>query len=81
MIILALGERKLAFHHLVQKRKKTVTGGDEVGKMRSKEGSKGCHQRDILLPNDTNKQHRELMNTGTNRSIIQPTECWGKRKR
>lgn len=49
--------------------------------MRSKVGSKVCHQRDILLPNDTNKQHRELRNTGTNRSIVQPpTECWARKK-
>lgn len=40
--------------------------------MRSEEGSNACHQRDILLPNDTNQQHRELRNTGTNRSIVQP---------
>lgn len=49
--------------------------------MRRKEGSNGCHPRDILLPNDTNKQHRELRNTGTNRSIVQlPTKCWGEEK-
>lgn len=30
-----------------------------MGKMRSKEGSKGCHQRDILSPNDTTQRPEE----------------------
>lgn len=49
--------------------------------MKNKESGKGCHQRDIHLPNDTNEQYRELRNTGTNRSIVQPaTKCWVRKK-
>lgn len=61
MIIQALRERRQAFHHFRGGEKKRLRGGDEGGSMKTKEGSK-----DILLPNDTDKQRRELTDTGTN---------------
>lgn len=76
-IIQALREGELAFIWRREKRGKKST---RRGKTKSKEGSKGCHQRDILLLNNTNKQHTELRNTGTNRSIVHPpTECWARK--
>lgn len=79
MIILALGERKQAFHHL--EGGAPEKWGDEVGKTRSKGESKGCHQRDILLLDDTNKQRREMRSTETNRSIVQLlTKCRVRKK-
>ena len=74
--------KKASFSSFSEKRggKKTAKWGDEVEKMWSKEGSKGCHQRDILLPNGANRQHKEVRNSGTNRSIVQPTECWAREK-